>query len=116
MRKSVRGVIVGAALMPLAFAGPGMAFAGDTGYDDDSYDSSKDHSSYEKDDDHGYDKHDHGKKKHDKHDKKKTYDHEYEKWDMDEGDPAPEPVSEGPLQVESLVSMIVGGGEPTAIG
>ncbi|MEQ3553131.1 hypothetical protein WIS52_21900 [Pseudonocardia nematodicida] len=29
MRKSLRGAIVGATLMPLAFAAPGMAFAGD---------------------------------------------------------------------------------------
>lgn len=57
MRKSVRGAIVGAALLPLAVAGPGMALAGGTGHDESS---TKEHAK------HGVDKHYH--QHHHKHD------------------------------------------------
>lgn len=43
MRKSVRGALVGAALLPLAVAAPGMAFAGSTGHDEGGSDK-KQHS------------------------------------------------------------------------
>lgn len=62
MRKSIRGAIVGAAMLPLAVAGPGMALAGGTGYDESS---KKEHSNHEGDKHYHqhHHKHDHGYKK-----------------------------------------------------
>ncbi|WP_224386236.1 hypothetical protein [Pseudonocardia sp. ICBG1293] len=74
MRKSVRGAIVGAALLPLAVAAPAAAFAGSTGYDEGHSDKDKGHSKHEGDKhkDKGHKKDGHHKKwDHKKHDDKK---------------------------------------------
>ncbi|MBN9755138.1 hypothetical protein Ae406Ps2_5752 [Pseudonocardia sp. Ae406_Ps2] len=65
MRKSVRGALVGAALLPLAVAAPAAAFAGGTGYDEGGKD--KGHSKHEGDKDKGH----HKKWDHKKHEDKK---------------------------------------------
>ncbi|WP_226355952.1 MULTISPECIES: hypothetical protein [unclassified Pseudonocardia] len=98
MRKSVRGALVGAALLPLAVAAPAAAFAGTTGYDEGGKD--KGHSKHEGDKDKGHHKkHGHHKKwDHKKHDDKKH----------DLALPAP---------LDSVVDMITGatgGGIPSA--
>jgi hypothetical protein len=72
MRKSVRGALVGATLLPLAVAVPGMAFAGSTGYDEaPKKEHSKDDGDH-KDGHHEHSKHDthHKHEKHEKHEKK----------------------------------------------
>lgn len=48
MRKSLRGAIVGAALLPLAVAAPGLAFAGSTGDDTSTPGHAYDHGDHEK--------------------------------------------------------------------
>ncbi|MEU6697583.1 hypothetical protein [Pseudonocardia sp. NPDC046786] len=109
MRKSVRGAIVGAALLPLAVAGPGMAFAGSTGYEESS---GKDHSKHE---DHGKGHHGKGHGKdgdhehgHHKHDKKHKHEHGHEKDEKKES-PVPEPLA-------GVLELITGatGGEMAA--
>lgn len=93
MWKSVRGALVGAALLPLAVAAPAAAFAGGTGYDEGGKD--KGHSKHEGDKDKGH----HKKWDHKKHEDKK---HEDKKHDL--ALPAP---------LDSVVDLVTGatGGE-----
>lgn len=98
MRKSVRGALVGVALLPLAVAAPAAAFAGTTGYDEGGKD--KGHSKREGDKDKGHDK--------------KRGDHK--KWDHKKSDDKKQDL-ELPAPLDSVVDMITGatgGGIPSA--
>ena len=98
MRKSVRGALVGAALLALAVAAPAAAFAGTTGYDEGGKD--KGHSKHEGDKDKGH------HKKHGHH----------QKWDHKKHDDKKHDLAL-PGRLDSVVDMITGatgGGIPSA--
>lgn len=101
MRKTVRGALVGAALLPLAVAGPGMAFAGSTGYDEGGSDK-KQHS-------HAGEHEGHDKKHDKKHDSKKGEHKKEEK-------KAESPLSELPEPIAGAVEMITGAAPELPVG
>ena len=105
MRKSVRSSLVGAALLPLAVAAPGMAFAGSTGYDEGGSDQKQhSHAGEHKDGEHKD-----GHKKHHKHDKK----HDGKKWEHKEEKKAESPL---PEPLAGAVEMITGAAPELPVG
>ncbi|GAA4967570.1 hypothetical protein WHI96_06310 [Pseudonocardia tropica] len=102
MRKSVRGALVGAALLPLAVAAPAAAFAGTTGYDEGGKD--KGHSKHDGDKDKDKDKGHH--KKHGHHKKWDHKKHDDKKHDL----ALPAPLD----SVVDLITGATGGGIPSA--
>lgn len=103
MRKSVRGAIVGAALLPLAVAGPGMAFAGSTGYDEAPKKEHSKHDGDHKDGDHKDGDHERGHHKHDKKHHHKETDHKTTEEEESEG-----PLPTLPSPIQDVVDTLTG--------
>jgi hypothetical protein len=102
MRTTTRAALVGAAVLPLAVITPGLAFAGDAGYDGHAeksgHTSGKADSEKSDKDDHGdHDKGDHHKGDHDGHHKDGHHKHKKHKKHDNCCDGAPGPAHDGPL-------------------